>query len=140
MNASPATTLAQDTDDASEFDRLPARVKLLDAIFTIAARHDKVCQMYDRAAYAYYGITADSPSPPHIDDAPLNDLRYKVIELCATIAEAALSRLPALEPFGIQLVDSGLIVELTGDELEAFLRPIFEDSGIGDRFVSAEPN
>ena len=96
MNASPATTLAQDTDDASEFDRLPARVKLLDAIFTIAARHDKVCQMYDRAAYAYYGITADSPSPPHIDDAPLNDLRYKVIELCATIAEAALSRLPPL--------------------------------------------
>jgi len=137
MNASPATTLAQDTDDASEFDRLPARAKLLDAIFTIGARHDKDCQMYDRAAYAYYGITAGSAG---VDDAPLNDLRYKVIELCATIAEAALSRLPALEPFGIQLVDSGLIVELTGDELEAFLRPIFEDSGIGDRFVSAEPN
>ena len=67
MNASPATTLAQDTDDASEFDRLPARVKLLDAIFTIAARHDKVCQMYDRAAVERHVI---DPAPRRGIDPP----------------------------------------------------------------------
>ncbi len=73
-------------------------------------------------------ITAD----PLEVEIMLGDWESAIADLHATIARAAHERAVLYAPFNPH--DDGSIVGLTGDELEAVLRPIFEESGIGDRF------
>lgn len=131
-------TVEVPTDGVAEraFERLTPRARLLDAILALAVAHDKVCQSVDETVYAYYGITrgGEPIAFGNADDGPLSDLRYTTIELCAAVAEAAVRRLPAFEPFADELAGGGIVLGLRGAALDAFMRPIFEESGIGDRF------
>jgi hypothetical protein len=118
----------------------PARIEdphvtTLDDIFTIAIAHDIVCQEAEDALFRLVGYRGPEKTAP-IDTGDFEDLegayRWAMIELCATVARAAISRLEILAPF--KMSEDGSIADLQGDALDRFLRPIFEESGIGDRF------
>ena len=106
--------------------------RVLDAILSVAVSHDRVCQYMEDKLRRELGIRGGAHGRPH-DDAELNDLLFSVIELCAILAPAAMRRIPA-PVFAKAVAFDGTIEELQGDELEAFMRPIFEESGIGSRF------
>jgi len=131
MTATPsATTLPADT--------LSAEAKTLDEIFELASWHDRKCiatrkTIQDRLQLRGGGdvIQIDRIQA----EIELADYAYARFELCGAIARAALARVPVLAPFGRSMAEHGLFGELFGEELDRFLRPIFEESGIGDRFV-----
>jgi len=104
---------------------------VLDAIFCVAASHDTLTQYYEDKVYQQMGLHGE-PSG-RMDDSALNDYLYTAIELCAAIAPAAIRRIPA-PVFAKAVARSGEIQALQGQELESFLRPIFEESDLGDRF------
>lgn len=106
--------------------------RILEAILSVATSHDRVCQHTEDKLHRKLGIRGDEHSPRHGDDA-LNAHLYSVIELCAILAPAAMRRIPA-PIFAKAVAFNGTIEELQGDELNAFMRPIFEESGIGPRF------
>jgi len=106
--------------------------RVLDAILSVAESHDRVCQYMEDKLRRDLGIRGGAHGQPH-DDAELNALLFSVIELCAILAPAAMRRIPA-PVFAKAVAVDGTIEELQGDELEAFMRPIFEESGIGSRF------
>jgi len=45
-----------------------------------------------------------------------------------------MQRVPSVPAFAEVLAGSGTVESLAGDELDAFMRPIFEESSIGSRF------
>jgi len=106
--------------------------RVVDAILSVAVSHDRVCQYLENKLHRELGIRGGAHGRPH-DDAELNDLLFSVIELCAILAPAALRRIPA-PIFAKAVAFNGTIEGLQGDELDAFLRPIFEEAGIGARF------
>jgi hypothetical protein len=139
MTVSPATTLAKD-----ELAEIPSEANLLGAIFSIAIAHDATCQRTEDAFYRYVGYrdARRRGSETTIDSGTFEDLegayRRAIVETCASVAAASVRRLSVLGAFADGLVNRGLVTELTGPELEKFLRPIFEESGIGDRFEVRE--
>ena len=132
----PANSLTRTAEEMAEFterhsirgyDIKPsAEARVLDAILSVAMSHDTVCQYHESRMYKQLG-QGDR------DDSALNDYVYGVIELCAILAPAALRRIPA-RVFAKATADNGEIQSLRGAELESFMRPIFEESGIGERF------
>ncbi|MDP9266209.1 MAG: hypothetical protein M3O91_08870 [Chloroflexota bacterium] len=105
----------------------------VDDIFTIAAHHDRECQrawqVISDALISVPGRTAT------VDSLEIEEQLYHwesaVSELHGTIARAALERAPLLGLF------DGDILGLHGGELARLLRPIFEEAGIADRFVTS---
>ncbi|MDP9265958.1 MAG: hypothetical protein M3O91_07575 [Chloroflexota bacterium] len=65
----------------------------------------------------------------------LDDCRRALTELCTALEPAARSRAEELAPFARQLTETSAMAALDDRGLDAFLRPIFEEAGIGDRFV-----
>jgi hypothetical protein len=134
MTVSPANTLAE-----HEFPEVPDQAKLLDSIFSAAIDHDKKCQ---RTEDDFYRMAGYRGGPYHnetlVDSRRFEDLegkhRWAMVEVCATIAAAALRRVSAIGPFAREIVDHGLLHELGADQFSEFMRPIFEESGIGERF------
>ena len=133
--ANPLNRTAEEVAEFTErhsirgYDIKPSdEARVLDAILSVATSHDTVCQYNENRIYKQLG-QADR------DDSALNDYIYGVIELCAILAPAALRRVPA-RVFARATADNGEIQALNGAELEAFMRPIFEESGIGERFES----
>lgn len=107
--------------------------QVLDSIFSVAASHDTVCQYAESRIYKQLGLDGQKLPKKRGDDSELNDYVYSVIGLCAILAPAAMRRIPA-PVFAKAIAGSGEIESLKGAELDAFLRPIFEESGIGERF------
>ncbi len=117
-----------------------SQAKLLDEIFSLAIAHDTKCQRAEDDFYRYVGYRGNARrgTATTIDSGNFEDLegpyRSAIVELCATIAAAALRRVSAFAGLEDELVDRLVVTELTGDKLEEFLRPIFEESGVGERF------
>jgi hypothetical protein len=114
----------------------------LEDIFTVAIAHDRRCLQAEDALRARLGITLLGYTEPRAPGAAnaeddLNEYDDARLELCATIARAALRRLDVLAPFN--LASRGSILELESRELERFLRPIFVESGIGTRYLVTDP-
>lgn len=108
------------------------QTRVLDAIFTKAVWRDRVCSIYREnleARIGFHGRETDRD----LDDGELTAYTVAVIELCATIAPAALRRLS--DPLN-GVIARRLDEDMDEDEIAAFLRPIFEESGIGARYVS----
>jgi hypothetical protein len=118
----------------------PNAAGVLEEIFDLAMWHDRRCVAARAAVQRRLHLTANGPNDnPVVDrvqiEEELNELHYARIEVAAVIAVAALGRVQVLAPFLRGMRDRGTYSELQGAELEAFLRPIFEESGIGDRWV-----
>jgi hypothetical protein len=132
MSAAPTTTL-----DEAETE-LPDRTRLLDSIFSAAIDHDTKCQRAEDEFYRYVGYRDGPKSGTLVDSKTFESLegnhRWAMIEVCATVAAASLRRVSAIGPFAGEIVDHGLLHELGTDRFSEFMRPIFEESGIGDRF------
>lgn len=134
MTASSPTTVPTPVEVAIGIARFPTPdAGILDAIFSIAVAHDTRCQ---RARHELEWQAA------RLDDSEFEDFearyRFAMIELCAAVTAASLRRVTTLHPFAKKAVETGMLAELMGDPLEEFLRPIFEESGIGDRFEVRE--
>jgi len=105
-----------------------AECDVLTDIFELAQRHSHECLEKERA---FRDAIASIPLPWNWTDL-LNEYTYAVAHLHAAIALAALARVPILAPLEDR---AGEIAALTGAQLEQFLRPIFDEAGIGDSFV-----
>ncbi len=106
--------------------KLTPQVEALDTIFRRAIHHDSLCQLSNDKAYR------DLRHKGRTDDANYNTSRLDAVELCAALAAAALRRIPEST-----MLARGLASALDSDEdgeLDAFLRPIFVESGLGDRY------
>ena len=139
MSPEEEVLLEHDRKEQAELEALrgtddPApETRVLDAILSVAESHDRVCQYLENKLHRELGIRGGGlHGQPH-DDAELNAYLSSVIELCAILTPAAMRRIPA-PVFAKAVAFDGTIEELQGDELEAFMRPIFEESGIGSRF------
>ncbi len=98
--------------------------KVLDNIFDVSISHDRLCALAEMKL-----------SNNRDDEDLIPEYRQAITRLCAIIAAAATKRIPMSKVFSKPFVSTGAIWELKDDELDAFLRPIFEESGIGYRFV-----
>ena len=105
--------------------KLSDATSVLDSILSVAVSHDTVCQYAESRMYKQLGLDGD--------DSRLNDYLYSAVTLCAILAPAAMRRVPA-PVYAKAIARSGEIESLNGDELDAFMRPIFEEAGIGERF------
>jgi hypothetical protein len=146
MTASPTTTLTNREAIEAEVDRViegaaaaggdfvptPA-TQVLDSILSVAMSHDTLCQFYENELYREMGLSGGRPST-NLGDSELNAYVYHVIELCAILTPAAQRRVPSLAVFAEAVAGTGAIESLQGAALEEFMRPIFEESGIGNRF------
>lgn len=113
--------------------KLSAEARVLDSILSVAISHDTVVQHYEDRLEAQLGLRGDR-QPFQDDDSRVNDHAYAVVELCASLAAAALRRVPTTPAFTEIISTSDAIGSLQGEDLEGFMRPIFEESGIGERF------
>jgi hypothetical protein len=105
---------------------------VLDAILHMAVSHDTVCQYYEDRLARKIGVRGDQARCDG-DDSELNDYVFGAVQLCAALAPAAIRRIPA-PVFAKAIARSDEILTLADDELAAFMRPIFEESGLGERF------
>lgn len=105
----------------------------VDDIFTIAAHHDRECQRAWRViSDALIRVPSGTATVDSMEiDEQLCDWESAVSKLHATIARAVLDRAPLLG------VLDGDILGLQGGELARLVRPIFEEAGIPDRFVTS---
>jgi len=109
------------------------QAQVLGNVLSVAISHDTVMQFYEDRLHRQIGLRGTARTS-EIDDAPLNDYVYSAIQLAAALAPAAMRRVPLVPAFAETVAGSGKIESLSGDELEAFMRPIFEEAGIGPRF------
>jgi len=106
--------------------------RVLASILRVAVSHDTVCQHLEHKMYRKLGIYGASHEARH-DDGEMSDLLFEAVQLSAALAPAALRRVPS-PVFAKATAATGVIEELSGDDLQAFMRPIFEESGLGERF------
>lgn len=128
-----------ESDTGSQHEELSGQARFLDATMRIAVRHDAKCIEAEDAVYRLLGLRGDGRSGRieinSLDaEEAFNAYYYDSIEICAAIAAAAMRRIPP-SYFARNLANAGAVEELSGADLEDFLGPIFEESGIGHRFV-----
>lgn len=103
-------------------------------IFAMAGSFDRVTQAAYRKVSDRLRLTAGKPQVTiDVLEAEQEISAYIIAteDLCATIAPAVLHR--ALD---LELPATDEILNLIDEPLRAFLAPIFEESGIADRFVT----
>lgn len=106
---------------------------LLVAVLTMAASRDLVCL---RAGAVLRDALKSRPGTPEsVETILLDDCRRALTQMAVALEPAARSRVEGLAPFSRQLAETGAIAALDEEALGAFLRPIFEDAGIGARFA-----
>src|SRR5438128_3585518 len=98
---------------------LPDQARLLDSIFTIAVAHDAKCQRAENELYRAVGSRGPdqaelSPIDRNTWDELEGNYRLTIVELCATVAAAALRRTAPFGAIADELVARGLIVQLSG--------------------------
>ncbi len=126
MNTPPSPTTLR-TEPLTEDER-----EVLSDLFTLAQRHDLLVEKAWRAlSDALINVRGRTANPLQIE-IKLRDWEGKLTELHATIARAALEHGALYGPFDPG--HRGALIELQGDELETTIKPIFDESGIGDRF------
>lgn len=87
-------------------------------------------------------LDADSPSDRTVAvdrlaiEVELYELTNSRTKLAAAIAPAAMARVSVLAPFVRAMRNRGMLNDLNRDEVEGFLRPIFEEAGIAEDFVA----
>ncbi|MDP9264772.1 MAG: hypothetical protein M3O91_01445 [Chloroflexota bacterium] len=106
----------------------------LSDLLTLAEHHDLVVEKAYRVVYdAVVNVPGQTVTADPLDiEIMLGDWTGAITDLHAIVGRAALERAPLYAPFDPR--NYGLLIELQGDELEAVLRPIFAESGIGERF------
>lgn len=107
----------------------------LERLFGIAASFDRDCIEADAVVYQKLGFAEPATPERERDDGDLNAYVAALRDFWATIALAALARLEFIAPFAEARTDT--FGGLYGAAGEPLIRPIFEESGIGDRFVTA---
>jgi hypothetical protein len=110
-----------------------AECDVLTDIFELAEAHSYECLEKGRALR---DAIAASPQPWDWTDF-FNEYTYAVAHVHTTITRAAVARVAILAPLDQSV---GNLLDLKGGQLERFLRPIFDEAGIGDSFVgSSDP-
>ncbi|MFN2521224.1 MAG: hypothetical protein ABR525_09280, partial [Candidatus Limnocylindria bacterium] len=106
---------------------------LLGSVLSSAAAHDLEClRALDRLRQCF----GDHSSERGVDvGALLEEYQRAVTGLSTVIGPVARSHLEILAPFARQLAETAAISALDEQGLDAFLRPIFDEAGIGERFV-----
>jgi hypothetical protein len=122
MTATPSTSTL------SKHELTDEECDVLTDIFELAEAHSYECREKKRAVRE---AIASDPQPWNTTDL-IGEHTYAVAHLHAAIAQAALARVPILAPLD---ASDGAIADLKGTKLEEFLRPIFDEAGIGDSFV-----
>ena len=111
---------------------LTGETGLVEAVLSTATHHDTEClQAENNLRHAF---KAQSFNDADLENL-FNDWRDAITELCAALATAARARTKQLVPFARQLITTGAIEAMDEEGIDSFLRPIFEDAGIADRFV-----
>ncbi len=108
---------------------------LLGAILAAAASHD--LESVRTQAALRKALEERSPALPTDIGMLLDGHRRALTGLCAALEPAARSRVEELAPFAKQLIETAAIAALDDRGLDEFLRPIFEEAGLADRFVLA---
>ena len=125
-------TVDTDASAASEGGTLtqPQRDALSD-LLTQAQRHDLVVEEAFRAVRAAVHGPMIKGAPGHIETL-LDEWQDAITDLNTIIGAAATATVLAL----FSPHDDWSMGGLRGEELEAVLKPIFDESGIGHRFIS----
>ena len=117
----------------SEANVLSGETGLVEAVLNTATHHDSEClEAENNLRRAFKARSADRQDDL---DNLLNDWRDAITELGAALAPAARARTQQLVPFARQLITTGAIEAMDEQGLDSFMRPIFDDAGIGERFV-----
>ncbi len=106
---------------------------LLGAVLAAAASHD--LESVRTQAALRETLEDRSPALPTDIGMLLDDHRRALTGLCAALEPAARSRVEELAPFAKQLTETAAIAALDDQGLNEFMRPIFEEAGLADRFV-----
>lgn len=107
-----------------------AQDRLLNEVLDAAVSHDTKCQWLSARIWA--GLCAKPVERETIDWVV--NLQYEVVALCVRLLPAAQNLAARLDPLAGELVKTTIISELDEAGLDQFLRPVFEASGMGDRF------
>jgi hypothetical protein len=111
----------------------PNETRLVATLFSNAALHDRECV---QAASRVRAASATPPLDTNVDlDGALDDWRRATTTLCALLAVAARVQVRPLVPFAKQLILGGAFESMDDRAIDAFVRPVFETAGLGDRFV-----
>jgi hypothetical protein len=132
--AVPDNEKQESESSLTTWGQMKAEAKMLDAIFWVAQMHDRECQRNDAEVNRLLDL-----------DRPLAEVRGDLsgsvtaaetdrMQLCALLAVAALRRVERYQPLAGHLAHD-VFESLEDHEREALVRPIFEESGIGHRFV-----
>ena len=117
----------------SDGNVLSGETGLVEAVLNTATHHDSECLEAENSLRRSFK-TRGADREDDLDNL-LNDWRDAITELGAALAPAARARTQQLVPFARQLITTGAIEAMDEQGLDSFLRPIFDDAGIGERFV-----
>ena len=113
--------------------------EVLEDIFRFACSHDEIVKGCWAKVCDRLQLKAGHPSAGMVvvnlfsAEEEINAYTNEILTLASTIAQAALTRVPLMAVAHTEHMLSGLY-GLDAEQLNGFLRPIFEESGIGDRF------
>ncbi|MDP9265614.1 MAG: hypothetical protein M3O91_05780 [Chloroflexota bacterium] len=111
---------------------LTGETGLVEAVLSTATHHDTEC--LEAETNLRHAFKTQSFNDAELDNL-FNDWRDAITELSAALAPAARARTKQLVPFARQLITTGAIEAMDDEGVESFLRPIFEDAVIAERFV-----
>ncbi len=115
----------------AEGHKLPTpEAMLLDDILTTAFHHDKICQKLEHGLAV---MLASKPADYRAIDVA-GYIRMATIDLCIQLHDAARRRMASLGFFAQEIIDGNAIADLRCERLDEFMRPIFDESGIGERY------
>ncbi|MFN2521682.1 MAG: hypothetical protein ABR525_11695 [Candidatus Limnocylindria bacterium] len=129
-----------DVNPSAETDGPPLTERQLETLanlLTQAQRHDVVVERAYRAVREAVGGQTMTAGPDQIETL-LDGWQDAITELHLRIGAAARAAAVHYEPLSPR--DDWSISGLHGDELQAVLKPLFEQSGIPDRFFRHRPS
>ncbi len=127
----PTATQASELD-GMDGGVLTGETGLVEAVLSTATHHDTECLQAE--TNLRQALKAQSFNDAELENM-FNDWRDAITELSAALATAARARTKQLVPFARQLISTGAIEAMDDEGIQSFLRPIFEDAGIPERFV-----
>lgn len=126
------SSATQSLELGTEETVLTGETGLVEAVLSTATHHDSEC--LEAETNLRHAFKTRSFNDAELDNL-FNDWRDAITELSAALAPAARVRTKQLVPFARQLITTGAIEAMDDEGAESFMRPIFQDAGIVERFV-----
>jgi hypothetical protein len=104
--------------------------QIVNDIMMVAFNHDTTCQNIFTSIYA----DLEKPNPPSELIDRIGYLCFALIALCAALGEGARARAREAKLFSEGIIEHNLISDLRDNALRQFMRPLFDDAGLGDQF------